>query len=1110
MKPQKLIISAFGPYAGKTEIDFEKLGNHGLFLITGDTGAGKTTIFDAITFALYGEASGEVREAGMFRSKYAKPETPTYVELHFLYQGKLYKVTRNPEYQRPKGRGTGFTMQKGDAQLIYPDERQPVTKSKEVTKAVTELMGLDYRQFTQIAMIAQGDFQKLLLAGTAQRSEIFRQIFHTGLYQELQNRLKDEVKKRWKEYDEIRRSIYQYLNSVMCEEDSVFLPELNRLKKEKFEGSVGRGLELLGSLLEQEKGSLAEMEKKIRELEQEIQKEDQLLGKARQNAQLCEELKKCQEELISLAPALEEKKQAFEDAKQAALKIVELEQEVRAFQEKLEKYRKLEEYRKTGEENESRIKTLLKSREDTKQQKLAQEAQLQTEKEELLTLKNTGEERERLSHRKETLEGSLRELERLKDEWKRAKETLKKVGQDLDTLRIRESGKRAEYQRHQEEWEQKKDAELRLARLEQKKEKIKADWKELGDLRTLYKTLAEEQNAFYGIQKEYAGAIEKRDALRQEYQQLEQYFLDAQAGMLARTLQDGKRCPVCGSMEHPYPAVLPDHVPKKAELDRQKKTVTAAEAMAEKLSTQAGSKNQQIEQLQAQILQKGEELFGCTAWDAVAKSLEEYQKKLKAEAEELSVVYSETEKERSREKELAVQIKEEEKDLQDIQTKIQGKERERAVAEGQQKEKSYKLCEILGKLKSFIIEEQPETPDSSQEEKKVTGQENEGYKEAKMLQSVCLAQKGLNSQLEDLRSQILEKQKQSSRKEILEKQISITEQKIGKLGESIQKADVALASLKTEKAKNQESMEELALLVGNQTKEEAEERIASCSREKERLDADMKASEESYRKGRTKETELRAAAAALGNQVRESEDLDEAVISARKKQWLEKKEVLTGKRTAQFSAIENNRKIYDSVSGRQETMVLVEQEYIWVKSLADTANGTLGGKRKIELETYVQMAYLDRILRRANLRLMTMSSGQYELKRQEESDNKKEKAGLELNVIDHYNGTERSVKTLSGGESFQASLSLALGLSDEIQSLAGGIQMDSMFVDEGFGSLDEEALNQAIHALSGLSEGNRMVGIISHVSELKERIDRKIVVTKNRSQSGTGSTVMIE
>ena len=220
--------------------------------------------------------------------------------------------------------------------------------------------------------------------------------------------------------------------------------------------------------------------------------------------------------------------------------------------------------------------------------------------------------------------------------------------------------------------------------------------------------------------------------------------------------------------------------------------------------------------------------------------------------------------------------------------------------------------------------------------------------------------------------------------------------------------------------------------------------------------------------------------------------------------------MFTEKRTAQDAAIRNNQRILQEVQGRQETMIAVEQEYMWVKSLSDTANGNLGGKRKIELETYVQMAYLDRILRRANLRLMTMSGGQYELKRQEDGENKKEKAGLELNVIDHYNGSERSVKTLSGGESFQASLSLALGLSDEIQSYAGGIRLDSMFVDEGFGSLDEEALDQAMKALGELSEGNRMVGIISHVAELKERIDKKIIITKKRGAEGTGSSVTIE
>ena len=224
MKPKKLVISAFGPYADRIELDFDRLGG-GLYLITGDTGAGKTTIFDAITFALYGEASGEIRKGEMFRSKYAKPEVRTFVELTFTYQGKDYTVKRNPEYLRPKDRGQGMTMEKANAELIFPDERQPVTKTSEVTKKVTELLGLDQRQFRQIAMIAQGDFQKLLLAGTAQRGEIFRQLFHTELYQSLQLKLKDAVKMQWKQYDELRRSISQYLNGIRYGQEAEELTE---------------------------------------------------------------------------------------------------------------------------------------------------------------------------------------------------------------------------------------------------------------------------------------------------------------------------------------------------------------------------------------------------------------------------------------------------------------------------------------------------------------------------------------------------------------------------------------------------------------------------------------------------------------------------------------------------------------------------------------------------------------------------------------------------------------------------------------------------------------------------------------------------------------------
>lgn len=1083
MRPQKLTISAFGPYAGVTEIDFEKLGSHGLFLITGDTGAGKTTIFDAITFALYGEASGEVREAGMFRSKYAKPETPTYVELYFFYQGKSYCVIRNPEYLRPKEKGVGFTMQKGDAELRYPDGRQPVTKSKEVTRAVTELIGLDYRQFTQIAMIAQGDFQKLLLAGTASRSEIFRQIFHTGLYQDLQNRLKEEEKKRWKEYDELRRSINQYLSGVSCEEDSPLLPELNRLKKEKFEGNVVRGLELLSALLEQEMDSKEALETEIRELDWKIQKEDQLLGKARQTTRLLEELEKCRKELQILLPEVEEKKKAWQDAEKAALKIEELDSASSIFREKLEKYRESEECRKALQEKESSIHVLLSEREQTFGRKKQQELLLTAEREELLPLMRSGEEKERLFHEREKLEGRILELDRLEEDRKKAEEMSELTEKELQGRNLRASEIRVEYEKDLAEWELLKDAELRLARLERQNEKLKADQREVKALGAIYEKLMEEEAELQKVQKEYMEAAGVRDHLRMEYQLLEQCFLDAQAGMLARTLEEGKRCPVCGSFTHPFPAKLSEHVPEKKELEKRKKKVAAAEAEAENRSAEASARSRQVMQFKKQILEKGKELFNLEDLDKIRACMEEAKRKIREEVQKLAGSLKEAEKEKKREKEVAALVKKEEAALETIRREIRREEQKAAVAEEKLRDTKRQL------FRAADLEKTPE------EER---------------MQALYQIRQLLGEQLDIRKEQIAENQRKSRRREELEAQIPVREEKISTLGGVIQKTDISLAALETEKEKLKETFTGLVQSLDQQTKEELEEEILAFSKEKEALERQLKAAETAYQDAAAKETRLRAAADALKDQLPKQEDLKEEVIRERKKQHMEKKNLLTEKRTEKFSVIDNNRRIYQAVSGRQEIMAQVEREYIWVKSLTDTANGTLGGKRKIELETYVQMAYMDRILRRANIRLMTMSSGQYELKRQEDGENKKEKAGLELNVIDHYNGTERSVKTLSGGESFQASLSLALGLSDEIQENAGGIRLDSMFVDEGFGSLDEEALDQAIKALAGLSEGKRMVGIISHVGELKERIDRKIVVTKRKGREEAGSSVRIE
>ena len=559
MKPEKLIISAFGPYAEEIEIDFEKLGDRGLFLITGDTGAGKTTIFDAISFALYGEASGEIREAGMFRSKYASEQTPTFAELTFSIQEKRYRVRRNPEYLRPKGRGTGFTVQKSDAELIFFDGRPPIVKNKEVTKAVTELLGLDYRQFTQIAMIAQGDFQKLLLAGTAERSEIFRRIFHTEPCQELQNRLKYAVKERWKDYDEMRRSISQYLDGVQCGCAPEIDAEFKTLKKEHFDGKAVRGMELLSRLLEMDKNSLFQLDKEIKGLEEEIQEQDQLLGKAEQRRRLVQELKLRETEERELAPVLEERAVQLKEAEERTVYCKALDEKIRKGMGQLEQFTAL-----SGLKKELKESSLQKIQEEyglcRKQEELLEE-EIQKGKNRQEALAGAEARREQLTY--ETERTTARKTE-LVSCGKRYFQLLEAGKQEREAIRLDEEAlkeQEAALAKGQEKIDSLMDRDVLLV----KKTEEARGLKQLDQVCGRWK---EKEETLLKIQEQYRLASVEKSRLRQEYDQFEQLFLDAQAGILADHLKEGERCPVCGSLHHPAPAIRPERVPEKTELDQ--------------------------------------------------------------------------------------------------------------------------------------------------------------------------------------------------------------------------------------------------------------------------------------------------------------------------------------------------------------------------------------------------------------------------------------------------------------------------------------------------------------------------------------------------------------
>ena len=921
MRPLKLTISAFGPYASRTLVDFEQLGESGLYLITGDTGAGKTTIFDAITYALFGEASGSSRDASMLRSKYADPETPTEVELLFDYAGKRYTVRRNPDYERPAKRGGGMTRQAADAELTCPDGRV-ITKVRDVNNAIREILGIDRNQFSQIAMIAQGDFLKLLLADTQDRQKIFREIFHTGTYQIFQDQVKEAASKLGRECEELRKSIDQYLRGTVADEDDVKAQELARAKEGKL--PIAEALELLDRLVEQDEAGLDRIGGELSTLDAKLAQVNSQLGKA-------EELERTKETLKTAETELQQRT--------AELGILE------------------------------------------ERQKLAQERQ---------------PEADRLAADAAALELQLPDYDardrivverRSTAQQLQAKE--KAVTQDLASLETREK------QLDQDRTEQKalESAGAQKEALLREKDTVEARGKQISSaLQTLtcYEDLSRK---LIQAQETYLTAQRELDRAQSEYEAMDRAFLSEQAGVLAQRLREGSPCPVCGSVEHPHPAQLSDTAPTETQLKQAKRAAEQSRKAAELASSEAQSLLGQKKALERELSQKAEELWP---------------------EGKLTELRSRAEEERS----------------------------------------------ILRTRYSAITE-------------KITAEDRNIRRKAEL----------------DLRIPQAEKENR-----LLQEKIQDGKERIAKLGAQISQLD--------------QQLEDYNRKLPFPTKQEATARCAEL-KEKQRIILDeIRMAEVAQKNSKTLCTALEGRITQMREQLATAEAVDKKALQEAYTQISGLKKEKSEQNSEILLRLNVNRTAVRSIREKGSELDEAEKRLMWVRALSNTANGNIAGKEKIMLETYVQMTYFDRIIARANTRLMVMSGGQYELTRRTVAENNRSQSGLELNVIDHYNGTERSVKTLSGGESFKASLSLALGLSDEIQSTAGGIRLDTMFVDEGFGSLDEESLQQAMRALNGLTESHRLVGIISHVSELKERIDRQIVVTKEKS-GGSRLTIIV-
>lgn len=910
MRPLTLTLSAFGPYAGQITLALEQLGKNGLYLIRGDTGAGKTSIFDAIAFALYGEASGDQREAAMFRSQYAAPDTPTFVELTFESAGKTYRVRRVPEYTRPAKRGGGVTLQRAEAELTMPDGRV-VTRVKEVGQAVREIVGVDREQFAQIAMIAQGDFLKLLVASTEERMRIFRQIFHTGRYQKLQAALKDQLAALSRARDKLRDGLMQAVGSARYPADSV-------LGQRLADAQAGRLLlqetaALLDEIVRQDSAAQEAGRRALERLDKQIGQAARTLGQARELAAARTQLRDAQAKRQAIQQEMEKA-----GAARAALAARKPEREALAQQAAA----LAEEVRR--HEACSRLDQALEAAQKRYTDGCAAQA------------------------------ACAKQLTDLADQQAAAR-----AGQE----RLADSAIRAEKQRAEH-----------AALLEEQRA--------FNGLSRDLDAVAASARQYARVQKDYLAAAQSAEAVQGRYQQMNRAFLDEQAGILALGLQDGAPCPVCGACSHPRPAQVTLGAPREADLEQAKQQAAAAQDEAGRLSAEAGQLRGALEARRAGLQQRARELLGDVPCEEMAEQI---------------------------------------------------------AAAGAA------LRDRLAACKSALDQAQQDMRQLDQFGHTLRTLE-QAVQQAQARQAA--AQQAIARAEQD--TQHLARQKQE-------------------LADGLRYPDQAAARRAAQQTKD--TIQDL-----DRRTEQAEQAYQACKSQADALEGTI---------------------AALAGQLEHAPEIDMETIQAELEACNARRRALEDGQTARAARLDRNQDALRALETHGTALAEAEQKWGWVKSLADTAGGQLVGREKIMLETYVQMTYFDRILARANTRLMVMSRGQYELKRRAQAENNRRQSGLELDVVDHYNGSVRSVKTLSGGESFQAALSLALGLSDEVQSAAGGVQLDVMFVDEGFGSLDEEALEQAVRALSDLSGGNRLIGIISHVEALARRIDRQIVVTKH-------------
>lgn len=1038
MRPIRLEMSAFGPYSGREVIDFSDLNDRNLFLITGPTGSGKTTIFDAISFALYGDTSGSLRTPEGLRSHFAEVDVLTEVQLKFELNGMVYEVVRVPRQDRPKARTEGFTEQKPTATLTIEDgdPRTVITGVSNVNTRIEEVIGINVEQFKQIMMIPQGEFKKLLTSDSKEREKVLQQLFDTTIYRKVQYELNEQARILGGEIKSKRVERDTLASKIKCSEDSE-LSELINAEDKSIDIIIDKTLEQLkedkasNKVLDEEKSNIhIEIEKHIKNKEIAIKMND--------NIKLFEQIQIDYSDNLKLADEMRAKEERLDKADKASRLVVE---ENNIKQREIE----LKELINQEEQNLVTIKALTDKLDLAKTQynhvnseeenKIRTELSVHIQQHEGFKSKVQD-----ITIHEEAVKKISSDLEHLSQQMVKSQEKLNTINAEIESKGIK--------------IENLKDSELRL-------EKLNAKLLNTNSYRT---NIVELLGKLDGISKlkqevsesELALTQHKKlvDVAEEDYKTSKIKFFMNQAAILAKELDKDSPCPVCGSLDHPKLAqATADSISQEA-LDVLEKDLSKLKLKLTKLGNDSSVINERLSNAMSSFEEQLDIINETFTLDATIK-LDEQKRELLVK--EKSKINTELDK-------LNDGMKKLNEDIKLYQSLVIELDKLKLLETSQTKD--IKVLEgTISKLKSdlavhkasleLVLKEVPE--------------------QLRTMELLSAAIHKLSSKLKESQDKLKQAEENytklnnrhielSSKSELNKTTIENDKQMIAKLKLTFED-NILKAKFKSFDNYNDSKLSEYEM---NILKKEQESYKLECEKLKNKV---IELEEETK-----------------GQKFVETESFDIRITELKGQ-----REELTSQIGRLTSRIEDNKETIKSIKKINDQIGSREDKYKVVGQLSNISNGK--NRAMITFERYVLAAFLEDILKAANIRLKQMTQSRYTLHRTEELSRKNKQSGLELEVFDTYTGKSRHVKTLSGGEGFKASLSMALGLSDVVQSYAGGVRLDTMFIDEGFGTLDQESLDSAINCLIDIQKSGRLVGIISHVQELKERIDTRLEIT---------------